>query len=77
MVVGKSHVGVYKLISNMRKELIVALTRLGQMENGEIRLPKKKTIIKKNEKINNIIKKRKEISKLDFLKRIAYNIELS
>lgn len=52
------------------------MSRIDRMEGGEQRLQKKTATIRKNKKIETLIKKRKHMDKLDFLKKIAQNIIL-
>lgn len=59
----------------MKKELIVALTRIERMEAGQI-IPKPKKLLKRREKILKVLKLKEKMSKLQFLKKISQNIVL-
>lgn len=75
-VVGKRHVGVYRIISDLSKEYIVVKTRISQLRAGYVARKHKKRIAK-NKQIKTIILKRNSMTKINFLKNIAYNIALS
>lgn len=76
VVVGKPHIGVYLLITELSKELIVAKTRIEKMQAGNL-VQKKMKLIEKNKKISNVMKQREKQGHVDFLKNIAHNISLA
>lgn len=75
VVIGKPHIGVYLLISELSKELIVAKSRIEKMKAGIV-VPKKTKMIEKNKNLSNIMKERANQDPLSFLKNIAHNIAL-
>ena len=75
VVVGKKNCGLYDLIGNLAKELIVAKTAIEKVKSGE-RLPRNKKNVKKNKNLKEILKNKDTMLKTDFLKAIAINIAL-
>lgn len=75
VVVGKPHIGVYQLISELSKELIVAKSQIVKMRAGKI-IPLKRQNAEKNKRLHNVMQSREDADKLSFLKNIAYNISL-
>lgn len=75
VVVGKRHAGLYKLIGDLSKEMIMSKMQVEKIKSGN-HIRKKISIIQKSKKIEKIIKKRRMMGKLDFLKRIAISLSL-
>lgn len=75
VVVGKKHSGLYAIIKEMGKEMILVKTTLEKISSGEIISPKK-SHIQKYKKIKRLMKKREEIGLIEYLKSIAYYITL-
>lgn len=75
VVIGKPHIGVYLMISELSKELIIAKTRIEKMKAGII-IPKKRKLEEKNKKIANVMKERINVDPISYLKNIAHNISL-
>jgi hypothetical protein len=57
VVVGKRNSGLYKIINDLRKELILSKMQVEKVRSGE-HIRKKKSSIKKSEQIRKIIKKK-------------------
>lgn len=75
VVVGKKNAGVYKLIGDLAKELIVAKTAIDKIKSGEIPKRNKKNELR-NKKLKNVIKNKGIMDHYDFLKSIAINLSL-
>lgn len=74
-LVGRKHPGVYKLIGHLQKELLCAKAQIEKIRNGE-RITQLKKTIRQNKKIRRIVRRRQNINKVHYLKRIAYNSKL-
>lgn len=75
VVVGRSHAGLYKLIGDLQKELILAKHQVSRKQNGE-KIRKKLQTIRRNKQLKRIVRERENLSHIAFLKRLAKNLLL-
>ena len=75
-LVGKSHVGVYTMVDEIKKEQIQVKRRSEDIVRGMPATPTKKEYIDREKRIINIYNDRSNRSTLDFLRGMAHNIQL-
>jgi len=75
VVVGQKRSGLYCLIENLGKELIVARTEIEKVKAGNI-IPRNKKNCLKNQNIKTVLKNRENMDKIDYLKSIAINLAI-
>ena len=75
VVVGRSHLGFYHMISELSKEFIYVKTKISQMRAGQVTSIKKKNL-EKNKRIKRILRNSETLDEIDFLKNIAINTML-
>lgn len=75
VLIGKSHIGLYQLVSELAKETIIAKTRIQEVRAGAPCQVKKK-LLARNIKIANVIKQRHNMDKISYLQNIAHNLAL-
>ena len=75
-LVGKSHVGVYTIIDEIRKEQIQVKRRTEDIIRGRGVSPTRKEYAEKEKRISVILNDRSNRSNLSFLRGIAHNLGL-
>lgn len=73
VIVGKRNSGLYKLINDLKGELVCAKAQLAKIQNGH-KISQTKKAVKANNRIKRITKKRLILRHVSFLKRIAKNL---
>jgi hypothetical protein len=67
ILVGQSHVGVYRMIEELQKEQQSVDLQVESIMSGEQRPAKKKTLIERGKRIKTIVDDRENRSVMDFL----------
>jgi hypothetical protein len=76
ILVGQSHVGVYRMIEELQKEQQSVDLQVESIIRGEQRPAKKKTLIEREKRIMMIVNDRENRSVMDFLRGIAHNLTI-
>lgn len=73
VVVGKKHAGLYSLIENLAKEVIVAKSAIEKVKSGNVQ-PRNKKNCSKNQNLKAVFNNIQCMDKTDYLKAIAVNL---
>ncbi len=76
ILVGQSHVGVYRMIEELQKEQQCVELQVESIIRGEQRLAKKKNLIEREKRIMMVVDDRENRSVMDFLRGIAHNLTI-
>jgi hypothetical protein len=76
ILVGQSHVGVYRMIEELQKEQQSVDLQVENIIRGEQRKTKKKALIEREKRIMMIVDDRENRSVMDFLRGIAHNLTI-
>ena len=76
ILVGQSHVGVYRMIEELQKEQQSVDLQVESIIRGERRPAKKRYLIERETRIMTIVDDRENRSVMDFLRGIAHNLTI-
>ena len=76
ILVGQSHIGVYRMIEELQKEQQSIDLQVESIIRGERWPTKKKTLIEREKRILMIVDDRENHSVMEFLRGIAYNLTI-
>lgn len=75
VVVGKKNAGLYKIINDLGRELVMAKHQIEKAANGDY-ISKKRKYVLRNRRIRAILRRREDTDMCDYLHRLAHFTDL-